>query len=659
MMSSGAPALADPIDSDSAQSSLGVLEDQRTDPDHGPHEDGEFSEDRLTIEQEELTADLDALEPLAIEGVVPDQEDLPQEWLQETPAGPAPAATEAPPSTDRVPAPPTKSLPGTLDAAPGWQATMSCDPNNKPGMVAFAELISDHYDRPSYSTSRRCIAGNNSQHGEGRAVDWGMNAFNAQDKAIGDAAATWLTKNNGEMARRFGIMSVIWNKKSWYLHSPGSWRTYTGPSPHTDHLHISFTWDGAMKRTSWWSGRAVTQIDYGPCRVYSLQYAPRYTSRRNSSCPTNLPAPPRTDYPVVLPGARSDTVATAQAHLGFTGTDVDGSFGPTTLARLLSHQRSSGVPVTGVLDNATWADFATGVRRVAGADRYGTAANLSVFSKAGGDVYVTTGENYPDALAASARAGAVGAPVLLVKETAIPPDTKKALQRAKARRIFVVGGTTRINGSVLTALRPYASSGTVSRLAGEDRYATAGQVARQFGTSVPVAYVATGENFPDALAGAARAGSNGAPVLLTKKGALPPATISALRAIKPGRIVVLGGTNSVSGSVATALRSYATSRTVERVSGDTRYTTAANLSKFYPSGLDVVYVSTGDNYPDALTGAARAGFRDGPVLLTERTSIPAATRTALNRLNPEAIVVVGGPGAVSGGVLEALESYAD
>jgi putative cell wall-binding protein len=633
----------------------------QADPDHGLDEDGPVSQQRLTIAQEDLLTLPDPEEPGAMEGVVPDLADLPDAWLEPTPAGPATLTPEQPAGSgvdQAVPAPPSKPLPATVDAAPGWQPTYSCDPNDKPGIVAFAELVAEHYDRPRYSTSRRCLAGSTSQHGEGRAVDWSMNAYDAEDKAIGDAVAAWLTVDNGAMARRFGIMSIIWNRQSWYLYDPGSWRTYTGASPHTDHLHISFTWDGAMQRTSWWTGTPVTQVDHGTCRVYALQYAPRYTDRRTTPCPTSLPAPPPSDYPVVLPGARSDTVATAQAYLGLRGLAVDGSFGPTTLATLMEHQRAEKLPVTGVLDNATWHDVTTGVSRVYGSDRYGTAHGLSLFTATGGDVYVTTGDTYPDALAASAQAGADGAPVLLVRSTGVPAETVTALQRAKPSRIVVVGGATRIPTTVLDALKPFAGAGGVTRVAGEDRYATAGELARSGGSPVPVAYVATGTDYPSALVAAARAASQGAPVLLTRPTALPAATIAALQDVRPERIVVVGDTGEVSSSVASALASHATTGQVQRIAGSSPADTAATLAVQQAGGVDAVYVATSATFPDALAAAARAGHQDAPVLLTSPTQLPSATRAALTHLQPKAVIVAGGPDAIAPAVVTALEEFA-
>lgn len=651
-------------------------------------------EDPFVLEQDAARGPLaPATEPLAWVGTPPDLDEMPAEWLKETPAEVIePATTEelmsadsgylaqyqesdgsvdasSGPATAELPDPPTKWLPDTLDAASGWQYSYSCDPNNKPGTVAFGELVSSHYDRPTFYTSRACIAGDNSQHYDGRAVDWPMDVYNADDKAIGDAVAQWLTANDGEMARRFGVMSVIWNKRSWYITAPDRWFDYTGPSPHTDHLHISFSWDGAMKRTSWWTGSPVSTIDQGTCRVYSGQYAPRYTGRRTSDCPTNLPLPPDSPYPVVLPNAVNSYVTIAQEYLGFTGSDVDGSFGPMTLTALLDYQRAYAAPVTGVLDNASWATMIANeqpedptppsddVIRISGANRYATAAALASDAPTGGYLFVTTGANYPDALSASARAGSMGAPVLLTKRGEIPAETKEQLQRIKPWRIFVVGGTGVISPEVRTALRSYTGTGGTQRLSGTDRFETAAAVARQFGTSVPVVYVATGGDYPDAMTGAARAAHNDGPMLLTKPTSVPAATAAAMDDINPQRVVVIGGQSAVSDSVAQQLAGMTTTGSVQRVAGANRYETAANLAAYYPTGLDVVYVATGSNYPDALAGSARAGSQGGPMLLTTRWSLPEETEAALQRLRPQRIVVVGGTDAVSDTVLALLRSY--
>jgi hypothetical protein len=100
----------------------------------------------------------------------------------------------------------------------------------------------------------------------------------------------------------------------------------------------------------------------------------------------------------------------------------------------------------------------------------------------------------------------------------------------------------------------------IGRLAGPDRFSTAAAVSvATFGPGVPVAYIANAFNFPDALAGAAAAGTAVGPVLLAAaSGPLHPATAAELARLKPARIVVLGSAGVVSDAVAAQLAAYVT-----------------------------------------------------------------------------------------------------
>jgi VCBS repeat-containing protein len=108
-----------------------------------------------------------------------------------------------------------------------------------------------------------------------------------------------------------------------------------------------------------------------------------------------------------------------------------------------------------------------------------------------------------------------------------------------------------------TVLLNVVKSGTVTRLAGPDRYATSAAVSRAYypaGTGV--AFIATGLGFADALAGAPLAGKQGGPILLVRGTSIPASVVAELTRLKPGRIVILGGTGVVSAAVATQLGSY-------------------------------------------------------------------------------------------------------
>lgn len=194
------------------------------------------------------------------------------------------------------------------------------------------------------------------------------------------------------------------------------------------------------------------------------------------------------------------------------------------------------------------------------------------------------------------------------------------------------------------------------RIGGADRYAVAAKLSETFATRAPVVYVATGENFPDALSAGALAGGTDAPILLAKKASIPSSTRAALRRLEPRRIIIVGGPESVSGDVRTALESYAP--VVGRVSGTNRYDVSARVSSRFDRGVDTAFVATGATFPDALAGGALAADRGGPMLLTGKGSIPEDIRAELSRLQPENIVVLGGPASVSNTVLDQLARYA-
>lgn len=295
--------------------------------------------------------------------------------------------------------------------------------------------------------------------------------------------------------------------------------------------------------------------------------------------------------------------------------------------------------------------------RLSGPDRYATAAAVSAAHYGPGVpvAYVATGANFPDALAAGSAAAAGGGPVLLVTQGGIPAATSGELSRLRPGVIKVVGGAGVIADGVVEALRGYTTSGVVHRLAGANRYATAAAVsADTFAPGVPVVYVATGRSFPDALAGVAPAGRDGAPILLTNPAELPAETAAELARLHPARIVVLGGSGVVSNAVVSALHAYTTGGGVTRLGGADRYATSVAVSSGSFASADTVFIATGANFPDALGGGPVAGGVPGPLLLVGGSLSPSVA-AELQRLDPATVVVLGGAGAVSPGVASQIE----
>lgn len=298
------------------------------------------------------------------------------------------------------------------------------------------------------------------------------------------------------------------------------------------------------------------------------------------------------------------------------------------------------------------------IERIGGADRYEVSAGIAHrFAPEVDRVYVASGQVFPDALSASAAAGSAGGPVVLVTRDAIPPSVVTELQRLKPHHITLVGGPATVSAGVETALRAYSPD--VTRIDGATRYeVSAGISSAAFGPDRPVAYIASGEVFPDALSGSAAAGRAGGPVLLVSKDSVSDAVKAELGRLKPRAVVVMGGTNTISAAVLATVSTYAPAGTTTRIGGADRYEVSANVASRYPVGdSGTVFVASGEVFPDALSGSARAIWHNAPVVLVTKDTVPATVQAQLNRLNPVHIIVLGGPNTISDANYAALRGY--
>lgn len=159
---------------------------------------------------------------------------------------------------------------------------------------------------------------------------------------------------------------------------------------------------------------------------------------------------------------------------------------------------------------------------------------------------------------------------------------------------------------------PVFGAPTVQRLvrvAGSNRFDTAARAA----TPSDRVIVASGENFPDAVAAASLA-SGGGTVLLVEHGRVPAETMTALAATRPSEILIMGGRAAVSWKVRDALRD-ATGATIRRIAGTSRVETAAEAAQRTPATGSVVIADSGRVF-DAVVAAA-SGV--GPLLLADQT----------------------------------------
>ncbi|MEJ7801999.1 MAG: cell wall-binding repeat-containing protein [Candidatus Limnocylindria bacterium] len=194
------------------------------------------------------------------------------------------------------------------------------------------------------------------------------------------------------------------------------------------------------------------------------------------------------------------------------------------------------------------------VARLAGADRYATAAAVSrgVFASGVPAAFVATGANFPDALSAGPAAVKIRGPVLLTARDSTSQALRDELTRLKPQKIYLLGGTSAVSDAVKQTLQRYTATPVV-RLAGADRYATAVAVSKAFFSRPPAVHLATGMNFPDALSAVPVAGRSGAPILLVSQSSLPSPVRTELTRLFPPRCYLIGGTTVISNTVVSQL----------------------------------------------------------------------------------------------------------
>jgi putative cell wall-binding protein len=302
-------------------------------------------------------------------------------------------------------------------------------------------------------------------------------------------------------------------------------------------------------------------------------------------------------------------------------------------------------------DYVFFTDLQLGADRLYGASRYSTAVEIS---KAGWDTsnyaVLTTGGNFPDALSATPLAKKHDAPLLLTEPNSskLNADVKAEIQRLQVKNVIIVGGTGAVSSGAEQELESLGI--TVTRLGGSTRYETAIKVAEELGHNGEIAVV-TGKNFADALSMSAIAASVGMPIILTEQSSLPASVQSYISNNTIGKSYVIGGSAVVSDSVTNSLPG------AVRIFGSDRYATNKAILDAFVNSIDFsfVFVATGSNYPDAISGSALAARLGGPIVLTSSTpSIYTKEIITKNNMQIGSITALGGTAAVSNSAVNAL-----
>jgi len=283
--------------------------------------------------------------------------------------------------------------------------------------------------------------------------------------------------------------------------------------------------------------------------------------------------------------------------------------------------------------------------RLSGSDRFGTAVAVSKaeFPTGGaGAVVLARGDDYPDALVGAPLAAARNAPLLLTSGSSLPAAIKAEIQRvlAPGKTVYVLGGSSAVPASIETELTGLGY--VVTRYSGANRFATAVTVADALGDP-GVVLLATGTNFPDALAAGVAAVKAGGVVLLTNGSTLPAET-SAYLSAHPGTVYAIGGPAAAADPAATA------------IVGADRFDTSIDVATKFFSAPTGVGIATGLSFPDALSAGALLGHVTAPLLLVATSSVPGSVTTYLAAVKGTVTTgyLIGGPNTVNQSVADAI-----
>jgi putative cell wall-binding protein len=208
--------------------------------------------------------------------------------------------------------------------------------------------------------------------------------------------------------------------------------------------------------------------------------------------------------------------------------------------------------------------------------------------------------------------------------------------------IYILGGPAAISNNIFNEL---AGSYAVLRLGGANRYETAAIIAGELAHSPETVFIATGENFPDALSVSSAAARLGAPVLLTRGGQLDGNARQYLSTHRDTikKVYVIGGQSVISEEV------YAAARGTRRIGGTDRWATSVSIAREFFRTATTVALASGRDFPDALTGSVLAAAEGAPVLLVDTGSLPPVAEAYFNQVRNTLlkVYVFGGPRAVA------------
>jgi len=314
-------------------------------------------------------------------------------------------------------------------------------------------------------------------------------------------------------------------------------------------------------------------------------------------------------------------------------------------------------------------DGADTISRLAGQDHYQTSVAIAGAYNNNdecGNVIFASGNSFPDALSASLLSKKYSAPILLVGTTVnASSDAFNYLNTHATQQkgtVYIVGGTGVIGSDFETKLKSMGYS-NIKRFSGTDRYDTNMLIVNDVNVTqgTPV-FIASGENFPDALSISSISGSKRYPTLLAGVNYLSEETKSYLLSEKPSTVYIVGGTSVVSQDLENQIKALVPNTMLTRLAGEDRFGTNAAVLNEFSSAPETIYLANGDDFQDVLAGSALAAKKGDPIILVDnqRSTLSPAVKDYLKNLSSLGIqpnvIALGGTEVVSDSMMQQINN---
>ena len=294
------------------------------------------------------------------------------------------------------------------------------------------------------------------------------------------------------------------------------------------------------------------------------------------------------------------------------------------------------------------------VKRLAGDDRYETAIKISKDNfKSADTVVLASGTNSADALAASSLATSKSAPILLTKRNEIGKNVFDEIKRLNANNVIVVGGKVSISEKVVSDLKD--KNITVKRLAGDNRYETSYEIAKELlkSNKAKEVIIVNGFKNVDALSVSSLATKENLPILLNDGNRLSKDIKNIVEDSNIKKMYIIGGRTSLPRRIEDNIK--ALDIEYERLAGEDRYETSSKIAKYAYENSDKVILASGENSIDALAAGVLTKMEKAPMLLVQKRRIPKSISNRIEESKAKKFLLIGGEKTISDRVKDKVE----